>query len=166
MTRRIIHFRVNKYRKSYTWRGENWLETAQITLRKIEPLEKRTSTEWHTLFNFTHGLSVLDVTQGNYWTGVGRCAYGNLGKGQFLFSTFSLNFCFRLQNIFKWTSIHIPVCSAISVLSRGVDDNSNLWFPCLIGDKEILMTVNQLYNLDFFSDYMNIEGNLNKLLLL
>ena len=69
MTWRIIYFRVNKYRKSYTGSSENWLETAQITLRKIEPMEKPQQRDTCCLISHMD-FSVMEVTWGNYWIGV------------------------------------------------------------------------------------------------
>ena len=165
MTWRIIYFRVNKYRKSYKWRGENWLETAPITLRKIQPREK-TSTEWHMLFNFTHGFpchgSHLRELLNLSWT----IFLLKLTESAISFLYLPLKNFFRSKNIFKLTNVNITVSSAVHTLPQGVNDNSNLGFPCLIDDKWTLMTVKQLYNLQLLSDSMNIKGNLHKLLLL
>lgn len=129
MTWRIIYFRVNKYRKSYTGSSENWLETAQITLRKIEPMEKPQQRDTCCLISHMD-FSVMEVTWGNYWIGVVSFLIETYRKYNFLIvliiifllkptkSTISLlllkkNMFFWSKNIFKLTNSSITVYSTL-----------------------------------------------------
>lgn len=157
MTWRIIYFRVNKYRKSYTGSSENWLETTQITLRKIQPMEKPQQTDTCCLISHMD-FSVMEVTWGNYWTWVVSFLTETYKKYNFLLaliiifllkptkSTISLLFLkktfffFWSKNIFKLTNSSFIVYSAI-VCSLTESVTILMWFPCLTDDEWILMTM-------------------------
>lgn len=156
MTWRIIYFRVNKYRKSYIGSSENWLETAQITLRKIQPMEKPQQCDTCRLISHMH-FSVMEVTWGNYSIWVVSFLIETYKKYNFLIvfiiifllkptkSTISLllfykSWLFWSKNIFKLTNSSITVYSAL-VWSLMESVTIPTWFPCLTDDEWILMTM-------------------------
>ena len=87
------------------------------------------------LFNFTHGFpchgSHLRELLNLSWT----IFLLKLTESAISFLYLPLKNFFRSKNIFKLTNVNITVSSAVHTLPQGVNDNSNLGFPCLIDDK-------------------------------